>query len=198
MGAVPYADAGSPYRRGSAILLRCGFALFALALLWALVPPVPAVSSEKGFKQYVDPAKRFAIDYPAAMKVAAVRLDEVKIFHPEASLRINVFIDQRPGKAAADAGSLLAAFKKNLKDEMKAASVIEEGKLPGLEGSQGYVICSFKDGRGITMVQLVQYYVAAEKLLQLIISDRPEGFRNLGEVIRKIHRSLKILSPSLK
>jgi hypothetical protein len=47
-------------------------------------------------------------------------------------------------------------------------------------------------------VQLVQYYVTEDRLLQMIISDRPEGFRNLQKVIRQIHQSLRIMKPALK
>jgi len=151
-----------------------------------------------GYKQYSDPLRRFSFDYPATMNLAPKGADEVKITHPGATLRITVFVEKRPRKAAPDAQGLLEAFKSKLKEEMKDVSILEEGKLKGLEGSQGYLICSFKDGRGIRLVQLIQYYVSEERVLQFIISDRPQGFKNLEEVIRRVHGSLKVANPNLK
>lgn len=157
-----------------------------------------ALCIDPGFMQYTDPSRRFILDYPATMKVSAPTPNEVSIFHPKASLTIRVFIEKRPRKTIADAKILLAAFKKKLKEEKRGVTILEEGSLPGLKGSQGYLICSFKNQRGIQVVQLVQYYVTQDRLLHLIISDRVEGFKNLADVIRKIHRSLRIVEPSLK
>ncbi len=151
-----------------------------------------------GFTKYIDPEQRFSFDYPSTMKVHTAGNDEVRITHPGATLRITVLIEKRRRTATASAELLLDAFKKTLKAEMKDAAVLEEGKLPGLEGSQGYIVCSFTDLRGIKLVQLVQYYVTEDRVLQMIISDRPEGFKNLEKVIRKIHQSLRILNPKLK
>ena len=81
---------------------------------------------------------------------------------------------------------------------MKGASIVEEGKLPGSGDSQGYLICSFLDQRGIKHVQLVQWFVGEERVLQMIVSDRARGFRNLEKVIRKIHRSLTIGNPGIE
>ena len=109
-----------------------------------------------------------------------------------------VFVESRPRKTAPSAEAFLAAFTKRLEEEMKEVSILEKGKLPGLAGSQAYVISAFKDKRGLQFVHLVQYYVTQERMLQMIVSERPTGFRNLLDVIRKIHQSLKILSPELK
>jgi hypothetical protein len=156
-----------------------------------------ALAADTGFTRYTDPAQRFSFDYPSTMKVRAAGNDEVKVTHPGATLRITVLVEKRRQTATASAELLLDAFKKTLKAEMKDAAVLEEGKLAGLEGSQGYIVCSFKDLRGIQLVQLVQYYVTKDRVLQLTISDRPEGFKNLEKVVRKIHQSLKILNPKL-
>jgi hypothetical protein len=85
-----------------------------------------------------------------------------------------------------------------LQEEMKKVSVLGEGKLEGLQGSQGYVAASFTNQKGVQMVQMVQYYVSEDRFLQMTFSDRAEGFKNLETVIRKIHQSLKILKPKLK
>lgn len=156
-----------------------------------------AVAPESGFTRYMDPEQRFSFDYPSTMKVRASGNDEVKVTHPGATLRITVLVEKRRQTATASAELLLDAFKKTLKAEMKDAAVLEEGKLAGLEGSQGYIVCSFKDLRGIQLVQLVQYYVTKDRVLQMTISDRPEGFKNLEKVVRKIHQSLRILNPKL-
>ncbi len=150
------------------------------------------------YKQYIDPAGRFSFEYPATMKLETVSNDEVKIYHPAASFRISTFVGQIQGKSKLTADLLLAALKKRLQEEMKNVSVLGEGKLAGLQGSQGYVAVSFTDKKGVGLVQMVQYYVADDRFLQMTISDRPEGFKNLEIVIRKIHQSLKILKPKLK
>ncbi len=152
---------------------------------------------EDGFKHYVDPARRFVFDYPQTMSVKNTGPDEVKIYHPNATLRISVFVQDRPKKSAPKAEAVAALLAK-LKQDLKSCTVLEQGKLAGLEGAQGYNIYSFKDHRGLQLVQLVQYYIAEDRVFQMIISDRTEGFKNLEKVIRKIHQSLRILSPSLK
>ena len=155
-------------------------------------------ATDGGFTRYNDPEQRFTFDYPSTMKVRAAGNDEVKIIHPGATLRITVLVEKRRRTTTASAEVLLDAFKKTLKAEMKDATILEEGKLPGLEGSQGFIVCSFKDLRGIQLVQLVQYYVTEDRVLQMTISDRPEGFKNLEPVIRKIHQSLRILNSKLQ
>jgi hypothetical protein len=170
--------------------------LVAIAML-VLLPPLPLSAAEPGFTQYTDPGRRFMFDYPSTMKVQVSNSDEVKIFHPGATLRITVFVEKRPRATKATARDLLAAFNKKLKEEMKDVSIIQEGKLENLGGSQGYVICSFKNRKGIHLVQLVQYYVTKDRLLQMTISDLPRGFKNLWKVIDNIHRSLRIINPDL-
>jgi hypothetical protein len=172
--------------------------IFVSLLFTALWSPNKALSVEPGFKQYTDPSRRFILDYPATMRVSAPSANEVSIYHPRATLKIHIFVEKRPRKTVADAKTLLETFKRKLREEKKDVMILEEGKLPGLEGSQGYLICSFKNHRGIRVVQLVQYYVTQDRLLLLIISDRVEGFKNLATVIRKIHRSLRIVDPKLR
>lgn len=152
---------------------------------------------EDTFKHYIDPERRFVLDYPPTMTVKSLGQDEVKIFHPNATLRISIFVQDRPKKSVPKAEAVADLFAK-LKQEMKDSTVLEHGKLAGIEGAQGYTVYSFKDHRGMQLVQLVQYYIADDRVFQMIISDRPEGFKNLEKVIRKIHNSLKILNPSLK
>jgi hypothetical protein len=157
-----------------------------------------AFGAPQGFKQYTDPEGRFLFDYPAAMNIQATNPNEIRISHPQATLRITVFIESRPRKAKPNAEALLAAFKQGLQESAKDAKIIKEGKLAGMEGSQGFVICSFTNRNGVQLVQLVQYYVSEDRSLQMTISDRPEGFRNLAKVIAIVHESLRIVKPALK
>ena len=168
------------------------------AYLYTFLAAGTSLAIQEGFKQYNDPRGRFTFDYPATMQVTAPRADEVKISHPKATLRITLFVEERPKKAVPTAAVLLDTMKKKLKDELKGSSILEEGTLPGLKGAQGYVICFFKDSRNLELVQLLQYYVTEDRVLQMIISDRPEGFKNLQKVIKQIHQSLKIIKPDLK
>ncbi len=103
-----------------------------------------AVAADSGFTRYTDPERRFSFDYPSTMKVRAAGNDEVKVTHPGATLRITVLVEKRRRTASASAELLLDAFRKTLKAEMKDAAVLEEGKLPGLAGSQGYIVCSLQ------------------------------------------------------
>lgn len=163
-----------------------------LLFLLIAAPGGDADGSEAGYKRYSDPSNRFSFDYPATMDLTAVNPDEVKISHKGATLRINVFVEKRTRKGKLAVEPLLEAFKSRLKQEMKEASILEQGKLPGSDESQGYIVCSFRDQRGMTYVQLVQYFVTEDRVVQMIISDRPKGFTNLEAVIRKVHASMKI------
>jgi len=167
-----------------------------VSCFWAV--PGKGIGDEALYKKYTDPNGRFSFEYPATMNVQSSNADEVKVIHPGASFRITVFVEQRQGKSKLTAADLLALSKKRLQEEMKNVSVLGEGKLPSLEGSQGYVAVSFTDKKGMQLVQMVQYYVAEDRFLQMTISDRPEGFKNLQTVIQKVHQSLKILNPKLK
>jgi|WetSurMetagenome_2_1015567.scaffolds.fasta_scaffold242264_1 hypothetical protein len=149
------------------------------------------------YKQYTDPQRRFILDYPATMKVRSPSPDEVQFYHPGASFRISVFVEKSRAKPRLRAEDLVAALTKELKDQMKAVTVLGEGKLVGLEGSQRYVMISYKDAKGRDRVDLVQYYVTENRILQLTISDSPVGFKNLEPVIRRIHHSLRIIDPQL-
>jgi len=173
-------------------------AIIIIQMLLLLIICSSAIATEEGYTQYKDPQGRFTIDYPATMKIQRLSPDEIKIFHPEATLRIHVSIEKRPKKGAPDAQIHLAALKTKLKEDMKDVVILEEGKVPKITGAQGYIICSFRDSRGTRVVQLVQYYIADERLLRLIVSDKPQGFKNLEKVIRSIHHSLRILTPELK
>ena len=157
-----------------------------------------AAADEAAYKQYTDPRRRFLFDYPATMRVKSVGPDDVQIFHPAASFRISVFVEKRAEKPGLTADNLLTALKKELAKQSKDFSVLGEGKLDGVPGSQGYVVVSFLDKRGTQLVQLVQYYVAANRWLQMTISDRPWGFKNLEPVIKRVHQSLRIIDPALK
>ncbi len=173
-----------------------GFLFLTGSMCWLTLGPVLAEDSP--YKQYVDPAGRFSFEYPATMKLEAAQKDEVTVYHPATLFHISVSVRQLRGKSNLNADVLLAAWKKALQEEMKNVSVLGEGKLEGLQGSQGYVAASFTNKKGLQMVQMVQYYVSEDRFLQMSISDRAEGFKNLETVIRKIHQSLKILKPKLK
>lgn len=157
-----------------------------------------ALAKETPYKQYTDPGRRFLFDYPATMKVKTAGRDEVQIYHPDASFRISVYIEKLKHKPRRTAQDLLTALKKELEKENKEVAVLGEGKLEGLPGSQGFVVVSFRDKKGTQLVQLVQYYVAENACLQMTISDRPWGFKNLEPVIKKVHQSLRIIDPTLK
>ncbi len=172
--------------------------LLMVVILICAGPQLSAWGAGSGLMQYTDPKRRFIFDYPATMKVHASDPNEVRISHPEASLRIAVFVQKRQAKSKPSAESLLATFKSKLKEEIKDVQFLEQGKSPSIQGAQGYIICAFKNAKGAKMVQLVQYYIADEFLLQLTISDRPEGFKNLAPLITKIHHSLRIINPDLK
>lgn len=174
------------------MITRATFLMIVLSMAFS-----GTASGQDGFSKYVDPAGRFTFDYPTSMTLKTVGENEVKIFHPGATLRISVFIQERQKKSPVTAETIADLFRK-LKQEMKDSSVLEEGKIKGLDGTQGYTILLYKDHRGLQLVQLVQYYIAEERVLQMVISDRTQGFKNLEKVIRKIHNSLKILKPSLK
>jgi hypothetical protein len=168
-----------------------------MAVILFLIFKTAAFAAE-GFSQYTDPEKRFIFDYPSTMKVDVPNKDEVLISHPGASLRIAVFVQTRKTKGPANADLFIEAFKKNLKDEMKEGALLEQGKSPSLQGAQGYVVCSFKNNKGTQLIQLVQYYVTEDRVLQMTISDRPAGFKNLEKVIKRIHYSLRVVNPQLK
>jgi hypothetical protein len=176
--------------------------LLSIILLGVYALAVPSDNAahgmQEGYKKFVDPSGRYALEYPATMSPDSVNVDEFKFIHPEASLRITIIVQPRTQKGIIDEQALLDSLKQNLAENSQDASIVEEGRLPGLPGKQGYFVCSFKDKRGVKVMQLVQYYVSNDKMLQLIISDRPQGFINVEKVIRRIHRSLKVLKPDLK
>jgi len=185
-------------------LLPCAGAILALVAFFAVEYSVLSASADTGtdtrvkYKAYMDPARRFALDYPSTMKVRATDPDSVKISLPGTAFRITVYIAKRPKPRPPDAKPLLDALKKSLKIIVTDLVVLEEGPPPGKAGAEGYVIFSFKNSRGVSLTQLVSYYVTRERTLQLTISDRSEGFKNLEKIIRKIHGSLRILDRDLK
>jgi hypothetical protein len=173
--------------------------LFSVVIgLACLMTTEPVTATEPGYTHYVDPQQRYALDYPSTMKIRKPNPKEIEIFHPRATLRITVSVEKRQDKQPPNARLLIEALKKKLKEEQKNVTIVEQGKAPGMAGAQAYMICSFKDNRGMRFVQLIQYYVSKDRLLLMIISDRLQGFKNLETVIRKIHHSLKILNPKLK
>jgi hypothetical protein len=177
----------------AALVFLC---LMAFTSVWATTGTVPA--EEALYKQYTDPQRRFILDYPATMKIRSTSPDEVQFYHPGASFRISVFIEKRQSKPRLTAEDLIAVLKKELEKEMREVTVLGQGKLPGLDGSQGYVMVSYKDPKGRHRVDLVQYYVSGNRILQLTISDSPVGFKNLESVIRRVHHSLRIIDPKLE
>lgn len=169
-----------------------------LLVVASFVPlQVEAVYANSQYKRYMDPRGRFGFDYPATMTVQQHNPDHVSVFHPKASLRISVFVENRPPNSTAEVKPFLDAFKSQLSKEHSSVKVLEEGNLPGSKDKQGYLICYYVDKKGSKYVQLVQYYVTKRRILQMVISDRPAGFKNLQTVIRKIHHSLKINEPKL-
>lgn len=152
--------------------------------------------AEDGFNTYIDTKGRFSIEYPSTMTVDTSVPDELTIFHPSATLRIRLNIIDRPKKSSRDTKVFIDALKQNLREEFRDAVVLEEGHSSS-DPSQAYILCSFTDKRGVKLTQLTQVYLAEERILQLIISDKPEGFKNLGSIINRIRNSLKILKPFL-
>ncbi len=128
--------------------------LLAVSLLLTLLLGESAFG-QNAFKQYTDPGRRFSFEYPATMTVKSPGPDEVKIFHPAATFRISAFVQDRAKKSTPKAEDVTDLFEK-LKQEMKDCKVLEQGKLAGLDGVQGYNIYYFKDHRGMELVQLVQ------------------------------------------
>lgn len=161
-------------------------------------PAQPSERAEPTYARYVDPEGRFSFEYPSTMNVRAKNPNEVMVGHPEATLRISVYVDKRPPGSAPRVKPLLRSFKERLRKDVKNGKVLVDGEPEDKDARQGYVVCLFKDSRGINTVQLVHYVAASDRLLQMIVSDRPKGFTSLKEVIRKIHRSLTIMKPDLK
>ena len=98
-------------------ILICG------VLMWpGGVPPIGAATgSDSGYKRYEDPSGRFSFEYPATMKIRATSADHVKVWHPKATLRINIFVQKRPRKRDPRVRPVLEALKSGLKQDMKEA-----------------------------------------------------------------------------
>jgi len=192
----------APSRSITNARLRGPLACVGVMLCGGLLSLGAALGSEGRYAVYADPQGRFSFSYPATMNVEKPSPDEVKIYHPGATLRINVFVEKRSQKqsdkqSAPQAQPLLEALKVRLKQEMTDAAILEEGHLPGSKDRQGYLICYFVDRKAAKHVQLVQYFVTERSLLQMVISDHPVGFKNLQEVIRKVHGSLEVKQEKL-
>ncbi len=191
----------SSRRPGVRIAILCLAAVALTAAPETSARRTPTEASERGeptYARYVDPEGRFSFEYPSTMNVRAENPNEVMVGHPKATLRISVYVDKRPPGSAAHVKPLLQSFKERLRKDVKNAKVLVDGEPEDTNARQGYVVCLFKDSRGIDTVQLVHYVAARDRLLQMIVSDRPKGFTSLKEVIRKIHRSLTIMKPDLK
>ncbi|MGC8657610.1 MAG: hypothetical protein ACP5U1_00905 [Desulfomonilaceae bacterium] len=147
---------------------------------------------------FTDKLKRFSIKIPITMKIQEMSPNEIRIYHPNATLRINIEIDKRLKKDPPNAAAFFRAFKHNLELETRQFKVLKEGRLENLPGEQGYLTYAFTDKRGMRLMQLYQYYATEDRFFQLSITDRLEGFKNLEKLISDIHRSLKILKPDLK
>ena len=157
-----------------------------------------AAPNISAFKTYTDPLNRFSIKFPATMKVEEPNTDEIRIYHPNATFRINISIENRLKKGPPDATAFIKAFKQNLKLETKQPEILKEGSSKNIKGAQAYLIYAFTDKRGIRLMQLYQYYATEDRFLQLIITDRIEGFKNLEKIISEIHESFKILKQRLQ
>lgn len=160
------------------------------------LPPLPHPAP--GYSRYIDAERRFSFDYPTTMKVQTEGIDEVKVGHSDIALRITALVLRRSSSTIPSNEAILDSFKRKLKEQLNDVSILEEGKLAHLPGTQGYVICAFKDQRGVGIVQLVQYYLAESLSLQIIISDRPEAFKKDEKAIRQVHQSLRILNAKLE
>ena len=175
----------------ASLSVRIPVILFIVAGLTSIYIEV-SHASESQYTQYVDSEGRFRFEYPTTMTVQRHGPDYVSVFHPKASLRISVFIENRQSKSTVQVKPFLDALKNQLVKEHALVKVLEEGHLPGPKNRQGYLICYYIDKKGSKYVQLVQYYVTKRRILQMVISDRPKGFKNLQAVIRKIHHSLRV------
>ena len=181
------------HSRGVCLLLLC-----IAAFSWLPALGASSTAQDKAYRTYVDPQRRFSFEYPATMSVKSSNPNEVRVLHPQASFRIAVFVEERSGKTPLTADQLLEALTKKLQEEKKDVSVLQRGKLPKLPGSQAYLVASFKEPNGKQLVQLVQYYVAPDRILQMTLSDLPQGFANIASVIKRVHSSLRILAPALR
>ncbi len=157
-----------------------------------------AAPNTNAFKTFKDPLNRFSIKFPATMKVEDSNPDEIRIYHPNATFRINITIEKRLKKGPPDATAFINAFKQNLKLETQQPEILKEGRSKTIKGAQAYLICAFTDKRGIRLMQLCQYFATEDRFLQLIIMDKIEGFKNLEKIISEIHDSFTILKPDLK
>ena len=173
--------------------IRCLICL--TTLIWS--SEASAVSPD-AFKVYSDPLGRYSLKYPSTMKVQNSNPNEALIYHPEATFRISIAIEKRIKRGPPNVAGFLEAFKKNLKMETAELEILKEGKASNIEGAQAYLSYAFTDKRGIRVVQLCQYYSSENWFLQLIISDKQEGFKNLEPIISEIHKSFRILKPSLE
>ncbi|MEW6347566.1 MAG: hypothetical protein AB1646_00765 [Thermodesulfobacteriota bacterium] len=213
--------AGSPFRTFDCAFRRRSFVVKGLRaacslvhligpsvwywLLWLALSigiaalPYEASAQDSAFKRYKDPGRRFSFDYPSSMQVQNNGRNEVKVFHPGAGLRIMVSVEKRKSSQKQDVKPILDALKKQLEKENKEVSILKEGKHLGVEDdSQGYLVCAFKDERGLLWVQLVQYFLTKDSIIRLIISDRAEGFKNLLKVVARVHESFTVATQKPK
>ncbi len=172
--------------------------LFALtSVIWCLTGAGILSFADDGFKTFVDSRGRFSIEYPSTMTVDSRSPDELKFSHPSASLRISLDVIKRPGKSSLNTKTFIETMKKTFQEEFKNSTLIGEGASAN-DPNQFYLIYTFTDKRGIKLTQLTQFFVGKERILQLIISDKPEGFKNLESVITRIRNSMKITNSSLE
>lgn len=169
-----------------------------LVVLIFLSVALSGAPSDGSFKIFKDKLNRFSIKIPVTMEIHYSNPDEIRIYHPKATFRINISIEKRLKEGKPDATAFMQAFKQNLKLETNQLKILKEGQSSTLPGAQAYLIYSYADKRGIRLMQLYQYYATNDRFFQLFITDRVEGFKNLEKVISDIHGSLKILKPDLK
>jgi hypothetical protein len=170
------------------------------SLAFILVASYPAWGANPAalYKRHSDPKGRYSLEYPATMNARLQGPDQLAISHPKAPFRIYVFIENRKQKGTPNAASLLKKLAKNLEKELGKIEILDAKSPVKGDKRHGYAIFRFSNSRGVDITQLVHYFVAKDRALQLIISDRSKGYENVKPVVEKVHKSLKIINNNLK
>ncbi len=155
-------------------------------------------ADEGSFKRFIDPKARYELQYPATMEIEFNGPDQVRIFHPRAPFRIHVFIEKRRQPGKPDSTALLTSLAGRLEKEMGKIEILDAKSPIKGDKRHGYAVFRFKNSRGVDLTQLVRYFVAKDRVLQLIISDKSKGYANIKPIFDKTCNSLKIFKESLK
>lgn len=155
-------------------------------------------ADEGSFTRFMDPKARYQLQYPATMEIEFNGPDQVKIFHPKVAFRIHVFIEKRRQPGKPDASALLTSLAGRLEKEMGKIEILDAKSPIKGDKRHGYAVFRFKNSRGVDLTQLVRYFVAKDRVLQLIISDKSKGYANIKPVFHKTVNSLKIFKETLK